>query len=88
MKRWLMLISGIAWVWSWYTMYLEVFRWHHVTTSLRFNPGPLIQGTDRRPAAGWPLKALCACAAVAPLVFTSTATATFAHRHRSHSADG
>jgi hypothetical protein len=24
-------ISCAAWVWSWYTMYLEIHRWKHVT---------------------------------------------------------
>ena len=36
--RWLRWISGIVWIFCWYTLYLEVFRWHHMTKWLRFNP--------------------------------------------------
>ena len=61
--------SGLVWVWSWYTMYLEVFRWKHVTPSLRFNPGPPIPGTTIRPRPGRPLKALYVCFFGSPLVF-------------------
>jgi hypothetical protein len=38
--RWLRRVSGIVWIFSWYTIYLEIFRWHHMTKSLRFNPPP------------------------------------------------
>ena len=46
--RW---ISGIVWIFCWYTVYLEVFRWHHMTKSLRFNPPPPIPGTNVQPKA-------------------------------------
>jgi len=53
-------VSGIAWVWSWYTMYLEIHRWKHVSRSFRFNPGPPIPGTtiptQARPTAQNPLR--------------------------------
>ena len=29
--RWLRRISGIVWIFSWYTICLEIFRWHHMT---------------------------------------------------------
>ena len=32
--RWLRRVSGIVWIFSWYTIYLEIFRWHHMTRSL------------------------------------------------------
>jgi hypothetical protein len=54
---------------SWYTIYLEIFRWHHMTRSLRFNPPPPPPGTDIRPRAGAPLIAVCFGFAAAPLVF-------------------
>ncbi len=44
----------IVWIFSWYTIYLEIFRWHHMTKSLRFNPPPPPPGTDTRPKAGVP----------------------------------
>ena len=64
-------ISGAAWVWSWYIMYLEIHRWKHVTCSFRFNPPPPIPGTSIRPRPGLPLRALFVCAAGAPVVFAS-----------------
>jgi hypothetical protein len=30
-------ICGALWIGSWYLMYLEVTRWHHVKPSLAFN---------------------------------------------------
>ena len=75
--RW---ISGIVWIFSWYTVYLEVFRWHHMTKSLRFNPPPPIPGTNFPPRAGMPLITVCLSSVVAPLVFI---TATIVKRARS-----
>src|ERR1700758_4484520 len=73
--RWLRRISGIVWIFSWYTIYLEIFRWHHMTKSLRFNPPPPPPGTDIRPKAGAP----CLGAVTAPLAFL---TATMTERVR------
>jgi hypothetical protein len=77
--RWLRWISGIVWIFCWYTVYLEVFRWHHMTKSLRFNPPPPIPGTNVQPQAGTPLIAVCLGSVVAPLVFM---TATIVKRAR------
>jgi hypothetical protein len=65
----IMVVSGAVWCWSWYTMYLEIFRWKHVTRTLRFNPGPPhpIYG---RPKLGIPLLVLFACFGTAPVVFS------------------
>ena len=67
--RWLRRISGIVWIFSWYTIYLEIFRWHHMTKSLRFNPPPPPPGTQIRSRAGAPLIAVCFGSVAAPLVF-------------------
>jgi len=69
--RWLRRISGIVWIFSWYTIFLEIFRWHHMTKSLRFNPPPPPPppGTEIRPKAGAPLIAVCFGRLAAPLVF-------------------
>jgi len=49
-------------------MFLEIFRWKHVTPSLRFNPGPpLPDGTKPRP--GLPLIFVFVAAALAPVTF-------------------
>ena len=57
----------MVWAWSWYTMYLEIFRWGHVTRHLRFDATP-IPGTQVRPKPGRPLKALFVCFFGAPVV--------------------
>jgi hypothetical protein len=77
--RWLRRINGIVWIFSWYTIYLEIFRWQHMTKSLRFNPPPPPPGTDIHPRAGAPLVAVCPGSVAAPLVFR---TAMIAERVR------
>jgi hypothetical protein len=72
-------ISAIAWIVSWRILYLEVFRWHHMTRSLRFSPPPPLPGLDSPPKAGVPLIAMCVTAVVAPLAFI---TATLVERAR------
>ena len=66
--RWLRRISGIVWIFSWYTIYLEIFRWHHMTKSLSFNPPPP-PPVQIPPEAGAPLIAVCLGSVAAPLVF-------------------
>ena len=77
--RWLRRVSGIVWIFSWYTISLEIFRWHHMTKSLRFNPPPPLPGTDIEPRPGAPLIAVCLGSVAAPLVFL---TATMIERMR------
>ncbi len=77
-NRALAAISGTMWVWSWYTMYLEIHRWKHVTRSFRLNPPPPIPGTGIRARPGLPLKVLYVCAAGAPPVFLATVIAGIA----------
>jgi hypothetical protein len=60
-----------VWAGSWYLMYLEVTRWHHVKPSLAFNPGPVREG-DVQPRPGLPLKLLYVACAVSPLVVVVT----------------
>jgi hypothetical protein len=81
--KWLRRISVIIWIFTWRIIYLEIFRWHHMTRSLRFNPPPPLPGTDIRPRAGAPLIAVCVGAVAAPLVFV---TATVVERVRGGSA--
>ena len=85
--RWLRRISAIAWVFSWYTIYLEIFRWRHMTKSLRFNPPPPPPGTDIRVKAGTPLKAVCLGAVTAPLVFLTTTMMERVCADRGHSGE-
>jgi hypothetical protein len=65
--RFLRWLAGAAWIGSWYLMYLEITRWHHVKPSLAFNSDP-IPGTDVRPRPGLPLIALYVVSVTAPLV--------------------
>ena len=67
-------VSGGLWLGSWYLMYLEIFRWEHVTRSLPFNPGPPIPGTNIRVKPGRPLKALFVCFYASPSVFVLAVT--------------
>lgn len=67
---------------SWFLMFLEVFHWHHETTSLRldYTPPPGVHG---RGHPGRPLIAAWVRATAAPLVFL---TATVFHRRQSVAA--
>jgi hypothetical protein len=56
-----------VWLGSWYLMYLEITRWHHVKPSLAFNPDP-VPGTGVRPRPGQPLILLYIACVAAPLV--------------------
>ncbi|GIF47272.1 hypothetical protein DFJ67_6910 [Asanoa ferruginea] len=61
--KWLVPVAGSAvWAGSWYLMYLEITRWHHVKPSLAFN-------SDIAPGArpGLPLMVLYAACAASPL---------------------
>jgi hypothetical protein len=60
-------VAGAVWIGSWYLMYLEITRWHHVKPSLAFNSDP-IPGIGIRPRPGIPLILLYIACAAAPLV--------------------
>jgi len=76
-----MCLGGVAWAGSWYLMYLEITRWHHVKPSLAFNADiGRATGVDAHP--GLPLLLLYAVCATAPAV-TLTATIIEARARRS-----
>jgi hypothetical protein len=79
--RW---ISGIMWIFTWYTVYLEIFRWRHMTKSLRFNPPPTPPGTNIQPKPGMPIITVRVGSLMAPLVFL---TAAIVERVRESTAD-
>ena len=60
-----------VWSGSWYLMYLEVTRWHHVKPSLAFN-SDLVPESGMQPRPGLPLKLLYVACAVSPLVVVAT----------------
>lgn len=68
MVRW---VATGAWAGSWYVMYLEITRWHHVKPTLAFNPGPPSPG-GRLPRPGRPLKLLYVACVAAPATVAGT----------------
>jgi hypothetical protein len=60
-------LAGAVWIGSWYLMYLEITRWHHVKPSLAFNSDP-IPGTGIRPRPGKPLLLVYVACVAAPTV--------------------
>jgi hypothetical protein len=79
MMKWLRRISVAVWIFCWYTVYREIFHWHHMTKTLRFNPPPPMPGMNVQPKAGWPVQAVRFGSVAAPLVFV---IATIASRVR------
>ena len=61
--------SGILWVLSWSALYLEIYRWHHVTPSLHLSPPAPPPGTDIQARPGEFLIAVLGSSALAPAVF-------------------
>ena len=60
--------GAAAWAGSWYLMYLEINRWHHVKPSLAFNSDP-VTADGIRPRPGLPLiMVYIACFTTPPLV--------------------
>ncbi|NKQ58634.1 hypothetical protein HFP15_37905 [Amycolatopsis sp. K13G38] len=72
-------LGGVAWIGSWYLMYLEITRWHHVKPSLAFN-------SDMAPDAhpGQALLLLYVACVGAPLVVLATAVNLIIHSRRRH----
>jgi hypothetical protein len=60
-------LTGAVWIGSWYLMYLEITRWHHVKPSLAFN-SDVVSETGMRPSPGLPLILLYIACVAAPLV--------------------
>lgn len=68
------------WVGSWRIIYLEVTRWHHMDSHLRFTPPPVPPGSPT-PSAGLPLITALVVAAATP-VGTLAAAALLVRRSR------
>jgi hypothetical protein len=64
-------LGGAVWIGSWYSMYLEITRWHHVKPSLAFNPGP-VPASGIRPRPGQPLILLYIACVAAPLAVAAS----------------
>ena len=74
-------VSGIAWIVSWFCLGLEIFYWHHVTTTLHLNP-PQVPHGHPKPQPGQFLLSVLAGSALAPAVFLAAAIVTRADESR------
>jgi len=72
-------VSGIAWIVSWFCLGLEIFYWHHLTTTLHLNPPKVPHGYPQ-PQPGQFLLSVLAGSALAPAVFLAAAIAARAGR--------
>ena len=72
--RRVMWVSGIAWIVSWSCLGMEIFYWHHVTTTLHLNP-PKEPPGYAKPRPGHFLLSVLAGSALAPVVFLAAAIA-------------
>ena len=64
-------LCGSLWVLGWFALYLEIYRWLHVTPSLHLNGPPSAPGTAILSRPGGFLIAVLASSALAPLLFVS-----------------
>ena len=72
------LLGAAAWAGSWYLMYLEITRWHHVKPSLAFNSEiGRAAGVEAHP--GIPLLLLYGVCAAAPAVTIAGAVSVRRH---------
>ncbi|GAB3147435.1 hypothetical protein GCM10027258_40810 [Amycolatopsis stemonae] len=74
-RRLLWVVLGVAvvlWAGSWRIIHLEVTRWHHMDSHLRFIPPPVPPGSPA-PSAGLPVIMALTVAAAAPLVTLAAA---------------
>ncbi|WP_143086124.1 hypothetical protein [Amycolatopsis saalfeldensis] len=66
-RTWLPALAAVAWAGSWRVLYLEVNRWHHMDSRLRFTPPPSPPGAPV-PHAGLPVLTARAVAVTAPVL--------------------
>ena len=76
-------VSGIAWIVSWFCLGLEIFYWHHVTTTLHLNPPQVPHGYPK-PQPGQFLLSVLAGSALGPVVFLAATIAARAGKSRRH----
>jgi hypothetical protein len=60
---------GTVWSLSWFELYLEIFRHHHVTQSLLLSPMSWWGGASGQPRPGTWLLTVLTCSALAPPLF-------------------
>jgi hypothetical protein len=66
--RMLRIVALLAWPVSWYLIWKEIFVWHHMTKTLRFQAPDPPPGVTVTPRPGVPVICLRAVAVAAPVV--------------------
>ncbi|MGH7617241.1 MAG: hypothetical protein ACREPM_08445 [Gemmatimonadaceae bacterium] len=61
--------AGVVWFLSWFELYLEIFRHHHVTAALLLHPSNWFVTTNGAAQPGGWLRGVLVCSAVAPVLF-------------------
>ncbi len=81
-------LLGYLWFLSWFELYLEVFRHHHVTAALLFHPTTWIfpAAVGARPG-DW-LRAVLACSTLAPIAYATAVVRGRSQRSQVPGADG
>jgi hypothetical protein len=79
-----MRITGALWVLGWFIIFLEIFRWHHMTMWLHFSGPPPVPG-EPPPRAGNFLKGSAAVSVIAPPSFAILAATKYLLAKRSRS---
>jgi hypothetical protein len=64
-------LAGVLWALSWFELYLEIIRHHHVTAALLLNPSSWFGGTSMQARPGGWLQTVLVCSAVAPPLFVA-----------------
>lgn len=77
-------ITGALWALGWFIIFLEIFRWHHMTMSLHFSGPPPVPG-EPPPRAGDFLKGSAALSVLAPPSFAILVAAKYLAAKRSRS---
>jgi hypothetical protein len=82
---WTLGTALVLWAGSWQVIYLEVTRWHHLDSRLRFAPPPVPPGSAQ-PSPGLPVITALIVAVAAPLAVLALtlllATKNPPHRRR------
>lgn len=85
MLRIAMWISGAFWLLSSFVIYLEIFHWHHMTTSFRLNPPPPIPGFPPPRPGGFLISAIVLSIA-SPPIFISLLILKLVRTPKNHSS--
>jgi hypothetical protein len=72
-------IAGVIWALSWFELYLEIYRHHHVTATLLLDPASWFGGTGSQARPGGWLQTVLVCSSLAPPLFLALLSWNRAH---------